>query len=223
MIDKPDLSRLTALFDNKHLKKYQKGETISVSESFKYFWFLNKGYVKRFEIMNNGSLCVQCFYGPGDAFSLTYAFKLLTSQSIYTGPETYYYEAMSDVELCRIEGSEFAAAINSNPLLYKDLFRIAGTRFLSNIQLLENKGMGDALKRVAHQILFLAKQYGTVNKHGIHIDIPITQQDIADFIDLTRESVSTAIQKLREDKILRQSRDIIVLDMDILQKFVYES
>ncbi len=223
MMPPPELKVLSKLLYHKQPHRFQRGDTISSSDNFEHFWLIKSGYVKRFEIMNDGTICVQIYFGPGDGFSLIYIYELLFNKHVYTGPETYYYEAINDVEAWQISGDELISLCNDTPELNRDLLSLAGNHFLSNIQLLENKGLHDAHSQVAHQLLFLAKRFGVQTKEGIKISIPLTQQDIADVVGLTRESVSTAIQKLRHEGLVTEGRTLVITDMDALHQTVFEN
>ena len=223
MIAAPKLDVLGKVLSEKQVHRFSRPETISSSDDFHDFWYIKSGYVKRFEIMNDGSICVQMLFGPGDGFSLIYLYQLLFDKKVYTGPETYYYEAMSDVEAWQFTDRELLELCKSTPELYHDILAIAGNHFLGNIQMLENKGLHDAKLKVAHEILFLAKRFGQHTAQGIKIMIPLTQQDIADIVSLTRESVSTAIQKLRHEGLLTNGRSLIVTDMQRLHEAAFQA
>lgn len=202
---------------------FKRGDGVTSTDAVKHLWLVEKGFVKRFEIMNTGAICVQGFYGPGDAFPLTYVFQALMDRSIYNGPEIYYYEAMCDTKLRRVSGEELKTAAKADPLVYKDLFSIAGNRFLSDIQLLESKGLPDANHQVAHLIIHYSERFGVKLRTGsIRIDLPLTQQDVADVLSLTRETVSMSIRKLREMDLIGGGRKLVVKDSVKLKAWVYE-
>lgn len=220
-INKPP-SRLWKLIESERTLNFKRGEAVTDTEDLKYLWFVKSGFVKRFEILSSGNISVQGFYAAGDAFPLTYVYQVLFDRNIYHGPETYYYEAMTDTVLGRISGDKLKAEVSKDPLLYSDILAIAGNRFTSDIQLLENRGLHDAHKQVAHLIYFYATRYGITKSDGVHIPLPLTQQDYADIMGLTRETVSTCINSFKQKKYLRHGRDIIVTKLDSLENIAYQ-
>lgn len=217
-----NVEKLKSLFGNTQSLHFKRGEAITNTDDLEHLWFVEKGFIERFQILNSGAIRAQSFYGPGDIFPLTYVFQKLMDRDIYHGPETYYYEALGNVKLFKISGDELKRAVERDPLLYKDLLAVSGNRFASNIQLLENHALGDAHKRVAHQLLFYAKRFGKQSKKGTNIPMPITQQDLADLLSLTRETVSVCMQALRNKNLIVGTRDIHVVSMEALQAEAYD-
>lgn len=222
MKSRSNVPLLNKLIANGQRKTYTKGETIDTTEDMDGIYMVKKGFVKRFEIMNNGSINNQGIYGVGDMFSLSYVYTILLDRSIYTGPETYYYEAINDVVLYKLTGKELKAEVEKNPLIYRDLFSVAGNRLLSNIQLLESQALANAEKRVAHLILFYTEHYGDTQRIGKALGVPLTQQDLADILSLTRESVSLAISSLKKQGLVKGTRKLYVPDLEKLREEAFE-
>lgn len=216
-----NVERLTTLLKTSDTYEYKRGDSITDTDDVRNLWFVDEGYVKRYQILNSGVIRTQGFYGPQDAFPLTYVFQLLMDRDIYHGPETYFYEALGNVKLYKLQGEVLKKAVGEDPLLYKDLLSLSGNRFASNIQLLENYGLGDAHRRVAHQLLFYAKRFGAPVKKGTSIPMPMTQQDLADLLSLTRETVSVSMRELKNKQLVSGTREIIVTDMDLLEQEAY--
>lgn len=183
---------------------------------------IKSGYVKRYEISNDGSLSIQAVYGPGDVFPLTLAFKSLFDQDVYEGPEIIYYETIADTELYSLDIGNLSKSVMKNPLLYRDLLFEAGVRTHSNIQRLENISLKNSLRRTAHQLSFFARQFGERKLTSIKIKVLLTHQDIADMLSLTRETVSINLQKLQKKGLIKPGRYIEVLDLTKLENEAYE-
>ncbi|MBX4197177.1 Crp/Fnr family transcriptional regulator [Candidatus Saccharibacteria bacterium] len=201
--------------------KLPKGQIIQSTDDRRVFNLLKSGYVKRYLIANDGSLGVQVLYGPGDVFPITLAFSIIFEQTINESPETYYYEAVTPVEIYTIDETLLKESTQTNPELYKDLLAISGKRLHSTLHGLENLTLSNSYKRVAHQILYLAQRFGEKKDRGTKIRIPLTHQDLADILSLTRETVSTCMVQLREKKLILTNKEIIVKDMQKLEKEAY--
>ncbi len=199
------------------LFRRSKGQIVQSTDEQKTFNLVKSGYVKRYLITNEGALGVGIVYGPGDVFSITLAFKVLLDQAIYQGPEVYYYEAMSDTELYTLEISELVKSVEENPLLFKDLMSESGKRLRSTLQSLENITMKNSYKRVAHQLVYYSKRFGQDTPAGTKILPPLTHQDIADILSLTRETVSTCMVRLRRKGLIVSDKRIIVPSIEKLE------
>ena len=202
--------------------KIPKGQIIQSTDDRRVFNLLKEGYVKRYLISNDGSYGVQVIYGPKDTFPITLAFSTVFKRELNESPETYYYEAMTDVELFTIDESALGEAIESDPILYRDMFGICGVRLHSTLHGLENLTLSNSYHRVAHELVFLAKKFGSEKKGGVEIQVPLTHQDLADILSLTRETVSTAMVQLRKNKFIVTNKNILIPDMNRLEEEAHD-
>ena len=202
-------------------RHYEKGDIILSTDEKHSVHFVKEGFVKRYMISSDGSKGVQAIYGKGELFPLTAVFNKLLQENIYRGPEVYYYEAMCPVTVHTIEDDALIRAAKSNPMIYKYLLNQAGLRLSSNIQKLENIAIKNSVKRVAHQLLYFAKTYGDNSLFGLEITLPLTQQDIADILSLTRETVSQSISTLRKKGLVNTDGHITIMDMDALEVIAF--
>jgi len=188
-----------------------KGQVIQSSDDKQTLSLIKRGFVKRYLITSDGTLGVQNIYGPNDVFPLSNTFTILFDRDIYGGSEVYYYETMSETAIYTIDRLALLKAAHADPLLYRDLLALTGQRLHSNIQRLENLSLRVFYKRVAHQLAFYARQYGKRRLTGTKILIPLTQQDLADVLSATRETVSLSIRQLRERGLIKTGKDNIII------------
>ena len=214
--------RLVNMMGSGRNYKIPKGQIIQSTDDRRVFNYLKSGFVKRYLISNDGSYGVQVIYGPEDMFPITLAFSAVFNRNINESPETYYYEAMTDVELYTIDEATLNEAIQKDPELYKDLFGICGVRLHSTLHGLENLTLSNSYHRVAHEILFLAKKFGAKKAKGTEIQVQLTHQDLADILSLTRETVSTAMVQLRKNKLITTGKNISVPDMAKLEEEAHD-
>jgi CRP/FNR family cyclic AMP-dependent transcriptional regulator len=219
----PHANKLHALLRSGRFQKIPKGQVFQSTDDKESITLVNKGYIKRYLITSEGTESIQIIYGPGFVFPLTPIFKLLLSQSIYSGPETFYYEAMCDTELYTITREVLIASVEKEPLLYRDLLQVSGTRLNEYVHSLENIAMGSAYGRVAHQLLFYAHYFGEKSSKGTTIAIPLTQQSLANVLNITRETTSVSMTKLREKGLIAGTKTIVVPDIEALEEEVYSS
>jgi CRP/FNR family transcriptional regulator len=212
---------LQALFSKGRVKKYIKGEVVCSTDDTQSLVLVKSGYIKRYKIATDGTLGIQIMYGPEDIFSLTHMYRLLLGQTIYEGLEVFYYESMGDCEVLHIKPEAMVEAIKTEPALHLELFAEAGRHLKSCVHSIENISLDSAHIRVAHQILFLAQTFGIPETDGTVIQIPLTHQDLADLLSLTRETVTRAITELRHKKLLAEGRRLIVKDIDRLKQEAY--
>lgn len=186
---------------------------------------IKSGYVKRYTINNDGSIATQAIYGPNDVFPLSLIYEKLLNQNLYAGPEVIYYETLTKAEIYSCETISLKEYIENEPAIYHDILVEIGVRTMSNIQRLENISLRSSIKRVAHQLVFLARQFGehsTTSVNSVKLSVPLTHQDIADILSLTRETVSVNMHRLKKLKLLGEEQTAIeVLDLSGLERIAY--
>jgi CRP/FNR family transcriptional regulator, cyclic AMP receptor protein len=218
---KVDTARLTILIKGGRYRRLPKGQMLQTTDTNQSVCLVKKGYIKRYIITNEGTTSIQGIYGPGYIFPLTYVYKKLFEQQLYSGPETIYYQAMTNVEIYNLDGDRLVEAAEADPAIYKELLSVAGRRFHSNIQQLENLSLKDYYHRVAHQLLYFAREFGVEVPEGVCIKLPLTHQDIADVLSTSRETVSICLGLLRSKKLIKTGRQIIVPNMSNLRDEAY--
>ncbi len=221
MYDLKISENIKKLMQNGRSYKLPKGQIIQSTEDRRVFNLIESGYVKRYLIANDGSLGVQVLYGPGDIFPITLGFSVIFGQTVNESPETYYYEAITPVEIHTVDETTLKEAVDRDPVLYKDLLAISGKRLHSTLHGLENLTLSNSYRRVAHELLYLAQRFGEKKATGTVILIPLTHQDLADILSLTRETVSTCMVQLREKKLISTDKKILIKDMLKLESEAY--
>jgi CRP/FNR family transcriptional regulator len=200
-----DSSILSDIFQTGSYQTRTKGQAIDVVAGNARLSYIRKGYVRRYMITNDGSVGVQSIYGPGSLFPLTTTFLALLNQKIYEGDETYFYEAYTDVQFYSLDSVKLAEAAKDDLEVYKAVMAEAGRRLESNIQLLENISLKVPVRRVAHQLVYLARNFGDKTTHGTRIELPLTHQSLSELLNLNRETISRAMGSLSDRGLIKNS------------------
>jgi len=75
---------------------------------------------------------------------------------------------------------------------------------------------------VAHELLFQAHNFGESKNGGVELQIPLTHQDIASILSVTRETVSTCMVELRDKGLINTEGKIFIPDLIKLEREAYE-
>ena len=90
-------------------------------------------------------------------------------------------------------------------------------------QLIQNLATNDIDSRVAYLLSELCENYGVKEKNNtILIELPISREDMANYIGVSRETISRKLKKFEEEGIiiLRGTKKIIVIDKEILDNYI---
>ena len=216
MVDKTQFKDLAAFFRQKPVRPYRRNQIIlHQDDPLTFMYYLAKGYVKAYSILETGDERTVFILGPGDLFP--------RPSSIDTFKEghrlRHYYETLSDVEAGYHNSDEFFEATETNPRLQKLLMEhvIATNRELTeHLEALKTK---NAIDKVAHVLPYLVNKCGTARSiETFEIEPKITHQEIADLAGVSRETASVQIKQLEQEGVLSQERNTWTIHMAKLRQ-----
>ncbi len=209
--------KLKTLFLSGRQLDYQKNETIlRARETPRGVYLIESGVIKIYSLSKQGNEHVHHFFGPGDFFPIIWPFR----RSI----RSMYYETLSPVKLWLIPREAFRDFISGNPDVMSDLLEELIDRYHLYTGRIDNLLYSDARERGAYQLLSLANRFGIKTGDGIVIDAPITHEDIAHSINMTRETFGRTIARLQQTAVIGYDdrRRIVIKDLSSLAHIIGE-
>lgn len=186
-------------------------------------FMLKSGYVKRYQITQDNKRTIELIYGPGHIFPLSQLYKRLFGIQQNQDNLIYVYQAMTDIEILRVNDDVVLDALQAEPLLYVDLFYEGGLRLKSNIERLASNALPDEYKKIAHQLVSLADEFGEtigeIGEHAVKILVPLEPIDLAEQLNISPKVAEAVIASLDQTGIITISDDhyITVPDVDLLK------
>lgn len=205
------MKRLQKLLENYHSKTFAKGEIILFEgEEPSCAYVVKKGVVKTYNITSEGQEKPISFDVEYETFPIGWVFGLLKRSQ-------YYYEAFTDCEVWCVPRAEFMDKIRGNQDLLFVMFRHYINHLL-NIQMRLNAlEQSKASDKILYTIHFLALRFGEdVREDVVQVNLPLTQQDLANFMGLTRETTGIELKKLEKAGVLRYNRQQYIVNTDKL-------
>jgi CRP/FNR family transcriptional regulator len=130
-------------------------------------------------------------------------------------------EALRESELYWFSREAFDRFVEANPQVERELYRMAAHELAAAQQQMVLLGRKTAAERVASFFLTLLQRAESASGRGeTEFDLPMSRLDIADYLGLTKETVSRMLAELRSRRLIRlksQNR-IEVLDRDGLSE-----
>ena len=155
-------------------------EIFGENEPADYLYKVVSGSVRTYRILSDGRRQVGGFYLPGDIFGLEFADE-----------HTLSAEAISDAKVLVVKRSALSALAGRDPSVAQQLFALTG-RELHRVQDRTLLLIKNARERVASFLLEMADRASKNNT----IELPMSRQDIADYLGLTIETVSRTLTSL---------------------------
>ena len=188
-------------------KLFKKGDVI-LQQDIKptCVYVIRQGIVKTYNLTSKGEEKPIGFNVSGDLFPLGWTLgKISRSQ--------YYYEAVSDCSIYMVPKTNLLEFLHSdNDAMFQVLQRCAGES-LNHQMRINALEQSKAYEKVLYTIHYLSLCFGhDLRKDMVEIPLPITQQDVANFTGLTRETVGVELKKLALERvILSRNRNYVVL------------
>lgn len=199
-------------FSDGLLMHFSKDETIiNGYDEPEGVFLIKEGFIKAYSVSEGGHSNMLLIHEAGEFIPLPWALD---------GDHTtgLFYAAMSDVTILRSSKDKLREALGRNTWLAQEILKQAVnivTIYTQRIQALEFR---TARGRIIAELLYLAERFGKPYGKEVLIDAPITHQDIADSINMTRETASRALEQLFKEGLMGQTDHLFsILDMPKLR------
>jgi len=179
-------------------------EIFGENEPADYVYRVISGSVRTYKILSDGRRQVGGFYQPGDVFGLEFAEE-----------HTFSAEAISDAKVVVVKRSAITALADRDPAIGRELFALTG-RELRRVQDRVLLLVKSAQERVAGFLLEMAERANGRDT----VELPMSRQDIADYLGLTIETVSRTLTGLESAAAIEvpTSRRIVLRNRSALSR-----
>ncbi len=149
--------------------------------------------------------------GPSDMFGELSVFD--------PGPRTSSATAVTDVHLATMERNTLLQWIRVRPEIAEQLLRVLARRLRRTNNSLADLIFTDVPGRVAKQLLQLARQFGTQEGNSTRVTHDLTQEELAQLVGASRETVNKALADFGQRGWLRlEGKSVILLDSERLAR-----
>ena len=156
-----------------------------------------EGVPRVYRILPDGRRAIVGFIHPGDVIGVSFQHRYL-----------FTAEAVTEVKVRRFARGRFFAMINETPALRPQLFAILCDEMSAAQDQMLLLGRKTAEERVVSFLLAIHRK----NARGSEIELPMSRQDMADYLGLTIETVSRMMTSLtRRGLIAAGARHIVAL------------
>ena len=197
--------KLDSFFLEFKQQKYTKGEVlIRADENPSGVLYLTKGLVKVYCISEKGDEIILNIFQPISFFPMSWA--------VNDVPNSFFYEAVSEVSLYQAPKNEVLIFLKKNPDVLFDLLQRVFKGVDGMLTRMTYLMAGSAHTRLITEIIIAAKRFGTQDEHGISVNI--SEKDLALQTGLTRETVSREMGVLKKQGLVSFNKKVLkVLNM----------
>ena len=174
-------------------------------------YLIKAGFVKAYSLSKAGFGNLLLIHEAGEFIPLPWALDGAHTTGLY-------YEAMTNVTILRAPKDKLRSAMGDNTWLSQEIMKQAVNIIAVLTQRVQTLEFRSARGRMISELLYLAERFGEKHDKEVFINAPITHQDIADSINMTRETASRALELLFEEGLMGQRNHLFtILDLPKLQ------
>ena len=177
-------------------------------------YIINKGKVKIVLSSNAGEEVIPAILSEGDFFG---EMSLLDQK-----PRSADAVAMEESEVFVLNRTDFFSFLQKNENAIKCVLACLSERLRKTDDLLEDASFLTVSGKLAKKLIELGREFGIEDKNAIKISLRLTQQDIAELVGTTRESINKELKVLRDKGLISTAGGFVqLIDLERLKRRVH--
>lgn len=191
-------------------RRVPRGEAVfSAGGPGKHVYFLESGKIKICQPSSSGNEIILWFCLPGEIFGL--------AEVSHGGGRVVSAVACEESLVLSLSQKDFLEFLTVHPEAVMLSMQALSSRLRVLGEMVVNLVSDDANTRIAKLLLRLAARYGKREGSIVHLDVPLTHEEIASMVGTTRQTVTTAIGQFRRQGVLSiENRRIQIESEDLL-------
>lgn len=195
--------------ESARIKEIPKGQIIFYEgDSPTDVFIIKKGVVRIYNIDSDGN----------EKILHLVSFPAVIPFTFFTGknkPTQWFYSALTDCELYLIPRRQLQTIVMKNPEISFFLMNWFSEEVHELLARLDSLGKTNVSDKLKAALRFLALRHSKERKGGwSRVVFPVNHQLLADMIGMTRESTTTAMKELADEKVIRNPR-LTILEIDV--------
>ena len=174
-------------------------------------FIVTEGKVKLGKSSSDGRENLLAILGPGQMFGELSLFD--------RGPRSATVTAVTDCVMQSLSHDEMLEWLTGRPAVARGLLAQLGSRLRKANDVVADLVFSDVPGRVAKALLDLASRFGRTADDGVHVHHDLTQEELAQLVGASRETVNKALADFASRGWLRlEPRSVVILDAERLHR-----
>ncbi|MEY3447761.1 MAG: hypothetical protein RLZZ14_285 [Actinomycetota bacterium] len=207
-----DDSAASTLKESMTTVKINKGGVLfSEGDEGQTLYVIIEGKIKLGTRSSDGRENLLSILGPGEMFGELSLFDV--------GPRTATATAVTDTRLLALGHDKVIPWITAHPEVSLQLLARLAQRLRRTNEVVSDLVFSDVPGRVAKALIDLGERFGVKKDDGFHVNHDLTQEELAQLVGASRETVNKALADFASRGWLRlEARAVVVLDYERLAK-----
>lgn len=194
------------------VKSFKRNETLIFQDDTPTeIYFIKSGFVKGYDIDSQGTEQLIWLGSEGDFVPLSWVFDAEPMVP-------YFFSALGNVEAYSIRRTDLQKYLAENHEALAEVTRELAIRLVNTYHHLNAAEKAKAEDKIIYSLYFLGQRFGS---RANEVSLPVTHQDIAGLIGLSRETVSQELKKLKDQGYIQYDKYRFIIDQDKLQSRLY--
>lgn len=204
-------AELDRLLTRATMRRIEIGEAVfEQGQKATRFFLLLHGRLKVAQVTPAGQQIIVRVVHPGDLFGFAQALQ----REDYPGTPI----AAAESVVMSWPNEVWGSIVEQNPHLAVNAMRTIGQRLQEAHTRIREMSTEEVERRVAHAVLRLVEQAGRHDRDGVHVDFPLSRQDVAELTGTTLHTVSRLFSAWESQGIVKGGRQkLLVRDKSRLQ------
>ena len=183
------LNELASCVKTRHFSRNQ--VILQADETDRYMYIITSGTVKVVQLSRKGKESILAIHKKGDFFG---EMGLLDGQ---TSPATVI--ALEETTLALISKADFNALFLANPTITRQIITFLCGRLRDSWLMRRVQSAGNAEEKILALLRHMAERHGVRDQRGTILTTRLTHLEIAEFVSLSRETVSRLMARLAQN------------------------
>ena len=207
-----DDSAAASLRSSMNLIKLRKGQSLfKEGDDGDHLFVVSRGKVKLGTKSVDGRENLLMILGPGDMFGELSLFD--------SGPRTATATAVTDSKLLALGQDKVIPWVKEHPEVSLQLLARLASRLRRTNEVVGDLVFSDVPGRVAKALIDLGVKFGDKRTEGLFVNHDLTQEELAQLVGASRETVNKALADFAQRGWLRlEARSVMILDYERLLK-----
>ena len=174
-------------------------------------YIVTNGKVKLGRTAADGRENLLAILGPGEMFGELSLFD--------PGPRSATVTAVTDAAFGSLSHDDLLRWLDGRPQVARGLLSQLASRLRKSNDVVADLVFSDVPGRVAKALLDLADRFGRTADDGVHVHHDLTQEELAQLVGASRETVNKALADFASRGWLRlEPRSVVIMDLERLSR-----
>ncbi len=206
-IDDADLARLDHVVRDR--RALDRGSMLFRQEDpFHALYVVRSGSFKTYVQSASGDVQILGFSLPGEVLGVA---------ALADDRHPMSAEALERSSICELPIAQLQQIVSEVPSLHRQLMRVVGREAVADSRHLVMMGRQQAQERLAIFLRSLSERYGRLSRDTVTLTLPMSRNDIANYLGLVVETVSRVLSRMEAAGVLAVNRkSVSILRPDLL-------